>query len=94
VRSLGLSPDEFWGLNVRELWLERGVAKLRDRRDHEQTVCGAWWGEVLHRQKTVPKLESLLRQHERRQTTAEQLAVLHMLSAQYGGTIRSGRNGG
>ncbi len=33
ARVAGLSPEQFWGLSLRELWLERAAQRERDRDD-------------------------------------------------------------
>lgn len=56
ARSLGLTPDAFWSLTLRELWLE--VAATRQRFDRDVTM--AWQMAVLSRTKEIPTLASLL----------------------------------
>lgn len=56
ARSLGLAPDLFWSLTLRELWLE--VAATRQRMDRDVTL--AWQMAVLSRTEKIPTLASLL----------------------------------
>lgn len=60
-----------------------------DASDRDITL--AWRMVALDRYKRLPKLETLLSTRpSERQTAAQQRSTLAMLSAQYGGTLRSG----
>jgi hypothetical protein len=51
-------------------------------------VALAWRIEAFQRQKKLPRLESLLARRTKAQSVTEQKSMLHILSAQYGGTVR------
>lgn len=51
----------------------------------------AWRIAALERQKTLPRLETLLSKRTGRQTAAEQRGMLQVLSEQYGIPLRKGR---
>jgi hypothetical protein len=78
-------------LTIRELFREFVAAKQRREDQHDRDVTLAWRMAALERQKTLPKLETLLSKRGSKQTAAEQRGVLHVLSAQYGIPIRTRR---
>jgi len=82
--------DEFWDFSPRELAREFEAAKLRRQDEFDRDMVQAWHVEMLHRQKKVPPLESLLRAKRaaRAPTRDQQLAVMHILSAQMGIPLR------
>lgn len=67
------------------------MAKQRRMDEHDRDVTLAWQGAALERQKTLPKLDTLLSRRAPRQSAAEQRGMLNILSAQYGIPLKLGR---
>lgn len=91
ARRVGLSRDEFWSLTIRELFRELVAATQRRDDEYDRDMRLAWRIAVLDRQKTLPKLETLLSKRGTKQTAAEQRGMLHLLSAQYGIPLQTRR---
>ncbi|HEX8030273.1 MAG TPA: hypothetical protein VF491_17485 [Vicinamibacterales bacterium] len=60
ARTNGLSPERFWRLSIRELWLELAADRRRQKHRRERDLSLAWWTESLARQKRLPSLEKLI----------------------------------
>lgn len=60
ARGLGLTPDQFWALSLKELWRELAVGIAKQRREHDRIVSTAWWTVTLTRQRKLPALTDLL----------------------------------
>jgi hypothetical protein len=77
---------------MRGLFREFVAAKQRRMDEHDRDMALAWRVAALGRQKTLPKLDSLLSRKAPRQSAHEQRGILHILSAQYGIPLKQGRN--
>lgn len=82
--TIGLSPDRFWSLSLRELWNERTAHVSRVTQALDRDVRTAWHVEAFRRTERLPKLSDVLRRDKGRpQSRDEQLQALQMLSAMY-----------
>ena len=80
ARTLGVTPEQFWALSLREIWREVAVASQRRRAD----LTNAWWTAALMRQKKLPDLKDLIAdapEGERTQTWQSMKAALQAMSA-------------
>lgn len=86
--TIGLSPERFWALSLRELWNEHKAYATRTRTAYEHDVMVAWHVENFRRhdpKQPLPDLRKLFRQlRGESQTPTEQVQALYALSAQYG----------
>lgn len=58
--AAGLPCERFWDLTPRLYLIEMEGARGRLEREQKDRLEGAWYGELLRRQKKLPKLEKLL----------------------------------
>jgi hypothetical protein len=86
ARAMGIAPETFWHLSLRELWLERGAARERRQQEHDRDLTLAWTVANLVWAKQMPTLDQLLhrRQELQPQSREEQLLVMQVLSNRLG----------
>lgn len=82
-----MTPDQFWGLSLRELWLERQAFRERTEDEYDRDAILAW--QIMRvkvtseNQKQLVDVKTLLR--KRRTTPQQDLeAQVHQLSARLG----------
>lgn len=95
ARRIGLSPDEFWSLTLREYSRECAAAAARARDDYNRDMTQAW-NEIrllgLGLSKGLPTLKTQLalepEEKERAPSMAYQRAVVEVIAAQHNLTMR------
>lgn len=66
--------------------------KADDQYDRDLTL--AWSIELMHRQKKLPALDTLLKGNkQQRKSVQEHKHMVHILSQQYGGQLRTRKKG-
>lgn len=60
ARVAGITPDQFWGFSLRELWMELAAIRRAHREQQQLAVMHAWWVAALVWQKKLPDLGTLL----------------------------------
>ena len=84
ARVAGLSPEQFWGLSLRELWLERAAQRERDRDELKRDKVLAWTIAMLGRAEKVPPLDQFIGQKSTapaRQSWQDMKAMVSALGA-------------
>lgn len=74
------------------MFRELVVYREQAQDQHDRDASLAWLIEMLHRQKKLPALKTLLARREAApQSTGQMRTMLHVLSAQYGLPLRKGK---
>lgn len=86
--TIGLSPERFWALSLRELWNEHRAHIARSKTAYEHDVTVAWHVENFRRhdpKTALPNLRKIFREMRGEgQSSNEMVHALHTLSSQYG----------
>ncbi len=81
--EIGISPERFWRLTLRELQIAIKGSIARREYERECAILSGWIAGYCNRHKRFPKFEDLIARKQKKQTLREQLEMAKLITSFY-----------